>query len=260
MQNIQNIRTIGGAGGIFHILVPGVFLLLNLIACIYIFPFTPTETREHITQVLSNPAMGLLIILGFGYLIGVILRIFRSEYADLWSAKFLRTFDPNARPPKRKGNHYAYGSLPYTTWMEQVCLELPEDVQKFYQDVWAGQNSQNFLNFIKIMVISEDERAANEIYAAESLCRYISGMFYALIASGVLSIVTLTFQVITWIWIFDPKAQNPDMNMTPNVILCILLLGYLAALVGILKNYRFMRIKEVKTVFFSAYKNRHLFL
>jgi hypothetical protein len=178
---MQNIRAIGGAGGVFHILVPGVFLLINLIGCVYIFPLTPLETKTEIENVLGNSAMGLLITLGFGYLIGVILRIFRSEYPDQLSAKFLRIYDSNARPPETDKNRYAYEKFPYTQWIGQAICSLPNDVKEFYNNAWRDSGTRRFLNFAKIFVISEDERAGNEIYAAESLCRYISSMFYALV-------------------------------------------------------------------------------
>ncbi len=70
-------------------------------------------------------------------------------------------------------------------------------------------------------------------------------MFYALVTSAVLSIIVLVSQVI--------------VLQVPNIVLIVLSVGYLIAISGILVNYRFMRIKEVQTVFYSAYKNRHLF-
>lgn len=242
---MQNFRTIGGPGGVFHILVPGVFLFLNLVGCAYLFPLTPQETREDIERVLGNPAMGVVIIVGFGYLIGVILRIFRSEYPDQWSARFLRFYDKNARPPENDKNRYAYEDFPYTQWVGTSIRNLPNDVREFYSNIWMKSNSRHFFNFSKILVISEDERAANEIHAAESLCRYISGMFYALVTSALLSIAVIISQVLAL--------------QVPNIVLLVLSAGYSIALLGILVNYRFMRIKEVHTVFYSAYKNSDLF-
>lgn len=242
---MQNIRLIGGAGGIFHILVPGVFLLLNVVGCAYIFPLTSPETREEIQRVFGNPTTGVVVILGFGYLIGVILRIFRSEYPDQWSARFLRFYDKNARAPETDENRYAYEEFPYTRWVERTIHNLPGDVKEFYDNTWKKSSSKAFLNFSKLLVISEDERAANEIHAAESLCRYISGMFYSLVTSAILNIVVVISQIITL--------------QLPHIVLLMLLAGYLVAIVGILVNYRFMRIKEVQTVFYSAYKNRRLF-
>ena len=242
---MQNIRTIGGAGGVFHILVPGMFLLLNIIGSLYVFPLTPTETREEIQTVLGNPTMGMIITIGFGYLFGIILRIFRSEYPDKLSARFLQFYDRNARPPETEKNCYAYDKFPYTKWLEQAICHLPSDVQGFFNQHWEKADHKTYFNFSKLVVISKDERAANEIYAAESLCRYISGMFYALVASAVLIVLVLFAQTI--------------MLQMPNIVFIILLLGYMISIFGILVNYRFMRIKEVQTVFYSTYTNRDLF-
>ena len=255
---MQNIRMIGGAGGVFHILVPGVFLLLNVLCCVYMFPFTSSQSKQDLQNLLGNPTMGVVITVGFGYLIGVILRIFRSEYPDNLSARFLRKIDANAKPPENDGNRYAYEDFPYTQWMERVCRSLPDSVKDFYKEIWKKQgNSKTFLNFSKILIISEDERAANEIYSAESLCRYISGMFYALATSTILITIVLIAQVTAPLFVRVLEVNTPQIPYT--IILFFLLIGYMVAIMGILRNYRFMRIKEVQTVFFSAYKNRNIF-
>ncbi len=236
---------ISSAGSVFHIFVPGVFLLLNIVGCVYLLPFTSTETRDQIQNVFGNPAKGLVITVGFGYLIGVILRIFRSEKPDQWSARFLRLVDKSARGSETAKNRYAYEPFPYIKWMGQVCHNLPLDVKEFYNTGWMKQNSKTFLNFSKLIVISADARAANEIYAIESLCRYISSMLYALLASVVLTVIVIITHLIYY--------------KTINVLLVMLLVGYAIAVYGILRNFRFMRIKEVQTVFFSSYKNKDLF-
>ena len=253
-----NFQKIGVAGGVFHILVPGVYLLLNIFGCVYLFPFVSLEIKQGMYEILSNPTLGLVITIGFGYLIGVILRIFRSEYPDKLSAKFLRRIDSNAKPPENDGNRYAYERFPYIRWMERVCDRLPSNVNDFYHEVWKKQgNSRTFLNLSKLLIISEDERAANEIYSAESLCRYISGMFYALVSSTALIIIVLVFQLIALIF-FKNFRENTNF-ISSIIILFLFLVGNLLAIFGILANYRFMRIKEVQTVFFGAYKNRKLF-
>ena len=242
---MNNIKTIGGAGGIFHIFVPGVFLLLNFVGGVYLFPLTGEETRRQILDVFGNPALSLIITISFGYLIGVVLRIFRSELADRWSAKLLRLYDKNARKPRYDGNLYAYEGFPYTEWVGQLCQRLPEDVLKFYEETWSSKKNKTFLNFCKVLIISEDERAANEIYAAESLCRYISGMFYALLVASILLLFVLVSDLL--------------IDHRTNAALAGLLVSYVVAIIGILSNFRFMRLKEVQTVFAAAYKNRHLF-
>ena len=111
--------------------------------------------------------------------------------------------------------------------------------------VWSLKKTKEFFNFCKVLIISEDERGANEIYAAESLCRYISGIFYALVVSFFLQFLILITVIL--------------INHNINVVIIGLLVGYCIAIFAILKNFRFMRLREVQTVFAAAYKNWHLF-
>ena len=69
-------------------------------------------------------------------------------------------------------------AFPYIGWVEEACRQyLPPEALQFYKKIWAkrkqvGENKQ-FINFCKIIISSSDERAANEIYAAEALYRVI---------------------------------------------------------------------------------------
>ncbi|HDN64854.1 MAG TPA: hypothetical protein ENF23_00930 [Methanosarcinales archaeon] len=78
----MNIPAIGGTRGVFEIFVPGAFLLLNLAAVVYLLPFIDEDTKRFISGCGSNPALSLVILLCFGYLIEVILRLFRAETVD----------------------------------------------------------------------------------------------------------------------------------------------------------------------------------
>jgi hypothetical protein len=242
---MNNLKNIGGAGGIFHIFIPGLFLLLNLAAGAYFSPFVDSRTQLHIKGILCSPTTSVALTIGFGYLIGVILRIFRSESADRLSAWFLRRFHKKARGPKSTSNLYAYERFPYTQWLGELCLRLPPEVGEFYSMVWKGKESSTFLNYCKVMIISEDERAANEIYAAEALSRYISGMLYALfLATGVIAAVVV--------------SQLVEAHKS-NSVLVAMVIGYIVAILGILANFRFIRLKEVFTVFVATYKNKSIF-
>jgi hypothetical protein len=103
----MNIPTIGGAKGIFEIFVPGLFLFLNFVLVLYLFPFTEKETNSLISLCISNQILGLVITISFSYLIGVILRLFRTDLADEWSAKFIRKFKHGAN------KLYAVEKFPY---------------------------------------------------------------------------------------------------------------------------------------------------
>jgi hypothetical protein len=112
---MDNIKTIGGVGGIFHIFVPGVFLLINCLSGVYLFPWSGDDTRKVLFDVFGNPALGLVLTISFGYLLGVILRIFRSESADRLSAKYLRKFGKNW------GQVYFFDIPPLSTKKEYRC-------------------------------------------------------------------------------------------------------------------------------------------
>jgi hypothetical protein len=242
---MNSFKNIGGAGGIFHIFVPGLFLLLNLAVGIYFFPLVDMQTQAHIKGVLRSPTASVILIVGVGYLVGVILRIFRCEFADRLSAWFLRRFHRKAWGPKTSKNLYAHEPFPYPQWLGVLCGHLLPETREFYERVWKEKDSPAFLNFCKVMVISQDERAANEIYAAEALSRYISGMLYGLfVATVAITAVIVTQSVIS-------HKTNP--------VLVAVVIGYITAIVGILANFRFIRIKEVYTVFVATYKNRDLF-
>lgn len=246
----MSIPTIGGARGIFEIFVPGMFLLLNLGAVVYLFPFTDDETKRLIVSGVSNPVLILIIAVGFGYLIGVLLRLFKTDLPDKWSALWLQGFRRHARKGEGKVHLFATEAFPYIGWIGEVCKGyLPSETQAFYDKVWAdrkraGHNKQ-FFNYCKIMISSSDEKAANEIYAAESLTRYISGMFYALAFSFVLILVTVILRYF---------ASGQIMTG-----LIIILLAYLFAVVEILRHFRVIRIKEVETVFTASFRNRGIF-
>lgn len=246
----MNIPTIGGARGIFEIFVPGMFLLLNLGAIVYLFPFTDDETKRLIVSGASNPVLVLVIAVGFGYLIGVLLRLFQTDLPDKWSAAWLRRFRRHARKGKDEFKLYATEEFPYIGWIGEVCKEyLPPEAQAFYDKVWAGRkragHNKQFFNYCKTLISSSDERAANEIYAAESLTRYISGMFYALAFSVVLILVTVILRYFA-----------SGQTMAGPIII---LLAYLFAIVEILQHFRVIRIKEVETVFTASFRNREIF-
>ena len=95
------------------------------------------------------------------------------------------------------------------------------------------------------MIISADEKAAGEIYAAESLTRYISGMFYTLTFAFVLILVTvaLRYMILGQVMIG----------------LVIILAAYLFGIEEIVRHFRFIRIKEAETVFTASFRNRTIF-
>ncbi len=244
----MNIPTIGGSRGIFEIFVPGTFLLLNLSIIVYMFPFTDNETRRLIAAGASSPASALIIAISFGYLMGVLLRLFPIDFPDKLSANWLRLFTRPEHPKETR--LWATEAFPYIGWIgESSDLFLFPGAKNFYDKTWGnrkllGQNKQ-FFNFIKVVISSIDEKAANEIYAAEALSRYISGMFYALSFSFLLMLITI---LISW-------AVNGQILGG----LIFIAVAYLFAMIAILARLRFIRIKEVEAVFAASFKNKGIF-
>jgi hypothetical protein len=247
-----NVPSVGGPRGIFEIFAPGLFLLLNIVGGIYLVPFTDEATKKQLASVAASPALAVFVVVSFGYLAGVVLRILRSEVPDRASKKFLQLYDGNARGGEREdsetdiGNSYAYADFPYHRWLETVVRRrFPQDVNAFFTAVWKGKSSKQFLNFCKVVLSVSDPLAAVEIYAAESLSRYISGMFYALGTALLIAAVVTCSRI----------AVGARLGAAVPVAAG----AYIVGLIAILANFRFIRIKEVETIFAAAFKNRHLF-
>jgi len=241
------IPTIGGARGIFEILVPGVFLLVNLGMVVHLLPFIDDETTGLITACVSDPVVAVVIGVVFGYLLGVILRLFRPSVPDRLSAAWLRRFDRRARKGDGKVALWASEDFPYLGLMGEVQGRfLPPETLDFYEKTWARKKHEGqFFNFCKTMISCEDKKAGIEIYAAEALVRYSSGMFYALILAFLLILITVVLRYIA----FRQAMAG----------LIIMLCAYLFAIGAIISRFRFGRIREVETVFAASFKNRHLF-
>jgi hypothetical protein len=237
---MKDTPSIGQARGLFEILIPGAFLWLNLMLVLYISADEKTRTAS--SALVSSTGETLAIMVAFGYLIGVALRLFRSDLPDRCSARVLR-WTRRARLKDGTYKTWAVEDFPYPNWLGQVCeLSYPAAAVEFYKNVWLGtapsKGDKEFFNFCKSVVGSLDKDAAAEMYSAEALCRYISGMFYALLFALVAILMALVF------------------IHTARLVLAILLVVYAVAFGAILANYRFLRIKEVKTVFSVAFSKR----
>jgi hypothetical protein len=237
-----NVPTIGGARGIFEVFVPGVFVLLNMGYVAYFLPGTDQNTRNLIAATAANPASALVLIVSFGYLIGVLLRLLRTDLLD-WLSGFVNWLV--RRWNRREDKLWATDDFPYIAWTRKSCSDyLPEDAAAFHRTVWAprctdGSNKQ-FFNFVKTVVACSDRKSAGEIYAAEAMSRYVACMFFALL---------LAFGLMAWLSLSGERASALGM----------VLVSYGIALAVIVWQFRSIRIKEVEAVFAASYKNRSLF-
>ncbi len=143
---MTKIPAIGGARGLFEIFVPGVFLLLN-VGIAYNLLYTETEMGKDIKVAVSDPVSSVVVIICFGYLTGLLLRLFSTDRPDEWSAKLHRILGSKTGTPEK---------FPYIGRVGERCKKyLPLDVQEFYSQVWKDRKQKNdrenkmFFNFCK---------------------------------------------------------------------------------------------------------------
>lgn len=240
-----------GIRGTFAIFAPGIFLLLNLATFIYLFPFTHDVMKDIAVTGVSYPVLSSLSIFIFGYLIGIVLRLITVDLVDRWSARWLRRFNRHTRQEDGAFRLFASEEFPYIGWIEEACkLCLPPEALVFYNNTWtkrnrAGWGNKRFFNYCKNLINSVDEKSANEIYAAEALSRYMAGMFYAMLFAFCLILLA---GILHYIFFdkFDATIK----------FLAMVLFVYSFIVVRILSRFRFIRIKEVETVFDATFRNR----
>jgi hypothetical protein len=260
----MDIPTVGGARGIFELFVPGAFFLLNLMGIAYYVPGLKTLMQEIVSLGKENPLPATVGVICFGYLFGVLLRLFQVDRVDALSAfsrrftfwfwrprSLVRKFRSIRRKeePKEEAPLWTRDRFPYITLLGNVCERqlLPEEAQDFYRAVWEPRSQQGgrkpnkqFFNFCKTVVGLLDARAGVEAYAEESLGRFIAGMFYTL---------TIAAALILALWLRLGSLAQPFP-------LKWILLVYLPAILVILRFYRFIRIKETQTLFAASFANR----
>jgi hypothetical protein len=279
----MNIPAIGTARGVFELFVPGAFVILNVLAVLY--SALDSTAQEQFRELAASPALSLVILICLGYLIGAILRLFGTEMPDRWSAWWNQPHTKNASSDdtakaeptstedsgpetdqERKSQLWVEADFPYIEWigLTHRFRHETDSVQGFYRKVWKTVKRENgdrsdreaerwrektFFNHCKTLINSVDERAATEIYSAEALVRYLTGMFYALLIALILmAIVGLPIQ-----WLLAPT------NWGWVVLFGVLVVVYVAMLLAIIRHYRIMRIKEVEIVFSATYRHRELF-
>lgn len=249
-ESVMNLPT-SSTRGFFEILMPGIFLLLNVVVTAYILSLSVApELLPFINTAISycaNPAVVISLLLVLGYPVGVALRLLKNAKIDARSASYIGLFHPKDRDAPYLKDEFFYGN-----WMHAKCRSrLPAEAARFYEEYWAdkdtGDRTKNtaFFNFCKTIVSKNDPQSAIEIYAAEALCRFVAGSYYALQVSVALMLIN---SFCLFIIVSVPAAALPLIAM----------IVYLSLLHVILKQYRLLRCKEVDTVFNACFVNsRH---
>ncbi|MFO1431995.1 MAG: hypothetical protein U1F76_17945 [Candidatus Competibacteraceae bacterium] len=245
---MDKIPLMGFTRGIFEIFIPGAFLLLNFYFALYMIPYTSEFLKNLSSNV--NDIILALVIFSFSYLLGVILRIMRVDWVGKKSACLLsyREWESGLWYT----DEFPYRAFNERSYARYFKLDKPNleqhisEIKKFFEDKWITVDNNLSFNFIKMILICEDEIAAKEIYAAESLSRYIASMFYCLFISDIVLLVVWLTNVLTGPKFFGDK----------NLFIAIIFIIYLFGIYAILKNFHFIRHKEVDTVFALAFKYR----
>ena len=237
--------------GFFEILMPGLFLVLNVILSSIILgssiaPELIPAIKSSI-KYLSNPAIILLLIV-IGYLFGVVLRLLKTTNIDTYSKDYISRLKP-----KKRDSSYLTEDFFYGKWMEEKIRDrLPKEAALFYEKNWGDKDKKNaqanttFFNFCKTIITKHDPQSGNEIFAAEALSRFVAGSFYALIISFLLMLLN----AICVYKLFSLRA---------GLLPLIIAFGYAYLIHVILAQFRFLRCKEVDTVFNACFANREHF-
>jgi hypothetical protein len=241
----MEVPKIGSTKGIFEIFVPGLFLFINFIAVLYFLPFNDSSIKTLITSGISNPFLALVTVICFGYLIGVIIRLFKTNLPDRLSAKMnkwiILLFKKDKTIKLWTNDHF-----PYIGWIGELCSSsLPPYALNFYEEVWKPRNQENksnhaFFNFCKTIISSVDINVTNEIYSAEALNCYISGIFYSLTIAFFLLLLLEGLLVICHKFL---------------IIILLVMVFYALGVVAILVHYRKIKIREVELVFAATFKH-----
>lgn len=244
MLPTSNIR------GFFEILMPGVFFFLNIafmvIFLISILNPQQMSPNEIIEQFITSPVVAITLVIAIGYPVGMAFRLLKTARIDTTSARYIAFLKPKERGKLYLSDHFFYGN-----WMRKKIREhLPAEAARFYDEYWydkyTASDAPTFFNFCKILIAKEDIQSGTEIYAAEAILRFLAGSYYALQFSVVIMVLILAIALASH-------------NTQVAVLTGALVVTYLLLLHIILSQFRFLRAKEVDTVFNASFANRKVF-
>jgi len=217
-------------GGFFGILVPGFFLLLNLL---YAFSSFPLFKEFNLVNSENNLSIELgLIYFLFSVILGVVLRIV--------SYRFIELFGSNKFP------YFKY------YFEENNILQRPIEFQKFYEKYTKTQfpsfkgnwyekissldknTGRIWINYFKVSIYLKNPELKSEILYLEGISRLSVGMIYALIISLFAIVINVFYTLL--------------FSSTKNLFEIILILIYILLLLIIWKRIAWIRGKEVTTV------------
>jgi hypothetical protein len=249
----MNIPTIGGARGIFEVLLPGAFLQVNVIVLIALAPFFDKASMVAVEKMCSNAIFLAVFFVAVGYFAGMIINIMRTGTVDYISSIFVKYFlgfvvryVPRGKVKYEEVVCYSGLRFPYTKWIGHIVENyLPGESCSFFRSTWEGRDSKEYFNYIKAILLLDGGSQMVEILTAENISRYLANIFYSLVLSLFMSVVVFLYKVL--------------LLEEYSFILTAVIMFYAFSIYEILKNFRIVRIKEAMVVFTASYKNKHLF-
>lgn len=146
MDERIDIPAIGAAKGLFEILVPGVFLLLNVMWILYYFQGSIWKDTSIFKLISDNTILMLVVIIVMGYLTGVVIWLLGSNTPDRLSGWFRNHLHSGDEP-------YYSESFPYIESLGSIVgKSLPALSKKFYLNCWAPRKSMRKINIFLIIV------------------------------------------------------------------------------------------------------------
>ncbi len=236
------------ARGFFETLMPGVFLLLNIVGVLVLAlaELAPGSGDRILLVFLANPATVTAGSLSLGYTMGVVLRLLRPQHVDRWSGAYIKWRCRHHDDLSWVGDRFFYGP-----WMQKKYTQtLPVKAVDFFEEFWADKHASPhntvFFNFCKSVIAQCDANSARDAYAAEALTRFIAGTFYALLISTPLAVGAA-------------MLAGAHSNTAALLAASAAVLVYGGLLLVILREFRLIRHKEVDTVFAACFANRGVF-
>ena len=236
-----------GRGDFFGVIIPGAFLILNIM---FIFPKFVNNLICKISTIdlTNNNAIFYVLLFVTSYIFGASFRLIRPDYNEKLSIIFwapvclltgifnlLRNKKGIVANVKLKFKEYCV-SFPYIDYFyDDYLAKSPESLFDFYNEIlnkeFKGDRNlmkgHNFINFCKCYVQKSSNDMFEELLFCEGLVRFISGMCIALILCIILSVFFLEDKI------------------------GLLLSVYIFLLILFIMKLRRIRIKEVLTVFVS---------
>jgi mannose-6-phosphate isomerase-like protein (cupin superfamily) len=269
-----------GLRNLLGVLLPGALLVLVLLACFaLLFPDVCPLMKEARTD---TDKAALLVASAFltSYVIGSVIRLYASDTVDRLSAwliwvkgrpfgaksgkiadllrdRLTEVTNPNKACPWEENlaqSAWKYDRFPYPVW-EYMKFRLyhPPEMFAFYKTyescfATGDRRGKEFFNYCKSVICSANEgkkhALAEEVQAAEADVRFLAGTFWAAV---------LSFLALLLTFLVSRFQKSPPEGAPPAAIAAAILMVLIAAAIVAFGKFRFLRLKEVDTVFDAFY-------